>query len=49
MSTLDRSRLNALARQLEMQAAWCERHHSGCDCIRIYRANAARLRAAMEV
>lgn len=34
----------ALARQLEMQAAWCERHHSGCDCIRIYRANAARLR-----
>jgi hypothetical protein len=21
-----------LARQLEMQAAWCERHHPDCDC-----------------
>lgn len=34
-----------LARQLEMKADWCERHHPGCDCVRIYRANAAMLRA----
>lgn len=34
-----------LASQLDMQADWCERHYTGCDCVRIYRANAERLRS----